>query len=387
MPGPIDLGGNASADFAASLVAAVNASGEDANGDPEGTTTDGVDAGESDEAADDAGDVEGADADGSDDAGDDDEPAEDDGADGEVPDLSAVGQLFVDGDLAAACKALGIDPKVLNVSEPKFKAMRQGLKEARETKAAGETALAEAAGQKTKNDAILKDAKAKYGPLVDLKNALGLGDYGAAKELLESLAPKGVTFQQIAEGIVQAARGVSPGEMAARRELKRIKEEREAEQTALAAKETEKQTEAQKTALAEKNLKGAETRLKGTQFDGVDGAAAKLVEIVAANWDYDRKGPKLTPDGYLKLLGEDPVIKQLVELKVLKKGKTVPTARKGSKDRLNREQPATETRDNKGQFVKRVGPKVTKEDEFKASIAEAARQEAAELRTRRRTKR
>lgn len=72
------------------------------DGLPEDAETTVLDADGEDHAADDA---------------DDDGSAEADEADGGVADLPAVGKLFADGNVSEACKALGIDPKILNINE------------------------------------------------------------------------------------------------------------------------------------------------------------------------------------------------------------------------------------------------------------------------------
>lgn len=375
MPGPINLGGDAVADFAASLAQASTNVGEktdavileadeSAGGDPAGVLP--VD-GESSGADD---------SDDADDVADDDGSEADDEDDGPLPDVddfkSEVSQLLVDGDLAGACKALGIDPKILKINQPKFEAMRKGLKEAKELREAATAATTAATAEDTRVKAVLADAKAKYGPLVDLKNSLALGDYYAAKELLESLAPKGTTFQQIAEGIVQAAKGVSPSEAALRRQLKQEREDRAAAE-AKATKERDDAAAATQTeALTRKNLAGAQTRLKGTDFDGVDGAAAKLVEIVAANWDYERKGLKITAAECIKLLSKDPVISKLVELKKLK-GRAAPPPTVVTKLRTTKET--------------KQDPKARAEAERKQAMAEATAAEQKSLRANRRGRR
>lgn len=376
MPGPINLGGTAEADFSASLAEASKNVGESA---PvvEVEADDAADPEESEGTADDAEESVVADADSADDDADDDGSAEDGEADGPLPDVdefkSTVSQLLVDGDLAGACKALGIDPKILKINQPKFEAMRKGLKEAKELREAATAATTAAAAEDTRVKAVLADAKKTYGPLVDLKNSLKLGDYYAAKELLESLAPQGVTFQQIAEGIVQAAKGVSPAEANLRRQLKQEREDRAAAEAKAQKERDDAQTATQTEALNKKNLLGAQKRLTGTAFDGVEGAAEKLVKIVADNWDYDRKGLKIPIAECVKLLAKDPIISKLVELKKLKGKGAAPAAKVVVRNRVQKET--------------KLDPKAKAEAERKAAMAEATALEQRAMRQSRRGKR
>jgi hypothetical protein len=373
MPGPINLGGDAVADFAASLAQASKNVGEKppepAEAEADGGATDAEEAeGVADDSADGADDS----ADDPDDAGDNDDEAADGEGDGQVSETVAkeLGQLLID-DPAEFFKRTGVDPKVLKINGPKFEAMRKGLREAKDLRAEVTTVTAANQAEKTRLDAVLTDAKQKYGPLVDLKNSLALGDFYAAKELLESLAPKGTTFQQIAEGIVQAAKGISPSEAALRRQLKQEREERAAAEAKAAKDREEAEARTTTEALTKKNLVGATNRLKGTAFDGVDGAAEKLVEIVAANWDYERKGLKIKPEECIKLLGKDPIISKLVELKKLKgKAGSAPAAKVVVRERVIKD--------------KKVDPKAQAEAERRSAMAEATAIEQRTLRTARR---
>lgn len=383
MPNFIKVG-NEDAEFAASLAEAAGEEPEADEPEPEDPGT----GGENDEP----GEPEASDQDDSndlDDAGDSDGSEENGEADAPVADLSAIGQLFVDGDMAGACKALGIDPKIFELNEPKFRAMRQGLKDARAKEAAAQAAQTQAEQSLQRANQIIADGKKQYGHLVDLKHSLARGEWLAAKELLEELAPAGTTFQQIAEGIVQSARGVTPGEAAARRrlkELERAEAERKAKEEETARKALEEQAAAQQKA---RNLRGAEERLRGTDFEGVDGAAEKLVEIVASNWDYERGGLKIKPEECLKKLGEDPIISKLVKLKKLESRQAgKPTRATPARDTTGRFVPPARHRGIVGKRPAVTTPektpqKVKPEDEFAASIREATRLEAAERRARR----
>lgn len=295
-----------------------------------------------------------------------------------VESLQSVGALFTDGDVAGACKLLGIDPKILAFNVPKFEAMRRGLKETKRLEASALAAKTEADGKLANANAIIADGKKQYGALVDLKLSLKKGDFYAAKEILEALAPDGTTYQQIAEGLAAAHKGTSPSEVAYRRKLREIAEnERKAEEAKAA--ETIKATEAaEETARAARNRAGASKLLKGSAFEGLPGAEDALIKLAADHWDPVKKGLRVAPAALVKLLAKDPLLGAAAELRRLKaKAPAAPVAK-----------PAV-VRDDNGKFRNpRSGQKVDKvtaaENERKAAIAEAARMEQQAARAGRR---
>jgi hypothetical protein len=378
MPGPINLGGNAAADIAASISAANAAIGD--------TSDESADSGDDTSGADDSAVVEdsegeepdpgAADGEADDpDAGDDD-ASEDEDEPAEVPaDVAAlktqVSQLLVDGDLKAACKLLGIDPKVLKINQPKFEAMRKGLKEAKDIRTANDTRQKTLDEYKAKTDRVLEDGRKKFGPFVDLQNALALDDFSAAKEIFEGLDRKGRTFKEIAQGIVTAAANTSPSEAKYKRLLREQAEAKRKEEEAAEAAKKSTETVEQTKAMEKKNLDGAAAKLKGTQFEDIPRSAETLVRIVSENWDETRKGLKVPYAQILKLLAADPVMKLGLENKALK-------ARKGAT-------PAVTTPAVKPVPKDRKGPKVDPDAELKASMAEADRQMQAAARKSRRS--
>jgi hypothetical protein len=349
------------------------ATSQDDPSDESGNAADGGDSAEreapdTDDAADDA--------DGADSAEDE------DGDSSDAVGAADIGRQIVDGDLAGACKLLGIDPKILNVNVPKFEAMRKGLKESRAREAAAVAAETEAKKAQDHADAVMADAKSKYGDLVDLKLSVKAGDYYAVREILEALAPEGTPIKTVLEGIALAAKNVSPSEIAYKRKLREIAAKEQADKEA--AKEAEKTTNAAKeqAAVAERNKAGAEKLLKGSAFEGIPGAADALVKLAADNWDPVKKGLKLPKEQLVRLLAKDPVIGQLAELKRLKGKPAAPPAPPANKNK---------NRSASGQFARPPagkGPsKAEKEEaERKASIAEAARLEARDARAARRAK-
>lgn len=348
MPGLIDLG-KVDVDFAASL--------KEADGDeskPDGQV---VEDSEEVELSED----EEADPDDADDDEDSDDSEEE-------PDVAAIGELLVGGKLAEACKKLGVDPKIFKVNEAKFKAMRAGLAEANAKTAAAEQSARANVAEKQRLDAVLADAKREYGPLVDLKAAVGLGDFATIQELLIAMAPKGTSWETIKAGLDNAGKGVTPGELAARRELKRLKEE----QAAAEAERQRQQATLTDEQLTKKNLDGATSRLKGTEFEGIPGAPEAMVRIISENWDYARNGLKVKAEKIMELLAADPVVSQLVELKKLKAAKVPKEEKKAARSR------------GRGAIAqgneRKLDPKARAERERQAAMAQASRLEAAQQR-------
>jgi hypothetical protein len=367
---------NDAADFAAALRAAASAAEETPDA-TESKSDEGDVADTSDSTSADSSDAEGegADADDADGAGDDDGQAEDDEDDAAVSsDVEAIRQKFIDGDIEDALKDLGVDPKVLGVNGPKLIAMRKGLAEAKNLKARADQVFKDAAAKEVRAQDIIKDGKAQYGHLVDLKNALKLGEYTAARDILEALAPDGVTYKQIAEGLAKAAAGMSPSEVIYRKKLRELAEkERKDAEDAEASKAKANQPAPE--AVRAKNLEGAAKLLKGSALEGIPGAAEKIVELAAANWDAEKKGLKVPKTELVKLAAKDPVIAQLLELKQLKaKGKGKAPA----------PEPKVEREKGTGKFRSRrtetVDPNKKEKDEFAAAMAQAAAMEAADRR-------
>lgn len=365
-------------DMEAAIAAAASMEKEETSVNPDS----GVDAADPAGAGDDAvsDEPEGLEADGAgvDDGGEDDGSEEDGEADGEAPDFSAVGQQIVDGDLAGACKLLGIDPKILNVNVPKFEAMRKGLKETRAREATAIAAETSAKAAQTQADAVMADAKSKYGDLVDLKLSVKAGDFYAVREILEALAPDGTPIQKILEGIALAAKNVSPSEIVYKRKVRELAAKEAQEAQAKKDAETASASKAEETARAERNKAGAAKLLKGTAFEDLPGAADALVKLAADHWDPVKKGLKVPPAALVKLLAKDPVLGGLAELKRLKGKGTPPQA---AAPPVNKNKNRTPT----GQFQRKAPTKQEQmEAERKASIAEAARIEVRDARSKRR---
>jgi hypothetical protein len=362
-------------DFAASLAAAAAlepTESDDEPGTPEtDDTTDGV---EEPDGASDADDSSSADS------GDDSEEDESEDSGEASDDVDAIRQKFVDGDVDEALKSLGLDPKILEVNGPKLKAMREGLKAAKELDINATIKLQAAKEAEEKAASLYEAGKKELGPVLKLQRLLGKGDFMAAKDLLEALAPKGTTYKQIAEGIAAAARGMSPAEELYRRRLREMDEEEQRKKDA----ETEaakKATEPDPAVLAQKNLDGAKALLAKTAFADIPGAPEALVALAAKNWDPVKKGLKVPKDQLVKLLEKDPVVGGLLELKRLKagkpgtKGKTPePEVKRDPKGRF-RERPRAESK-----LTPEQQREARKAQDFKNSVAEAAAMERRERR-------
>ncbi len=356
----------AEAAFAASLAAAIAM---------EPSTDDSADEAPDPSAVADEADTSEADGAGADDATGDDE-AEDSADDDSATGVSAAKELFLAGDKAAALKALGLDPKILDLNDAKFRTMRQGLKEADKKLAEANRLHTEGTAAKEEAARMYEQGKQELGPVLRMRRLLAKGDYASAKDLLEALAPPGTTYRQIAEGIAAAASGMSPAEQLYRKKLREIDE---AEQ---AKKEPEKK--APPPADTSKNLEGAKKMLSSTDLKDIPGAAEALVRVAAENWDAEKKGFKVPKAKLVELVRQDTVIAQLLELRALKsKGKKAPEP----EPEVEEDEEAEKPRDRSGRFRERPrrppAPKLTPQQEkeaaaerrFQASLAAAREME------------
>lgn len=326
--------------------------------------TDEAPAGDSD---DDSASLEADSADSSDDDSDDDD-AEDSG-----DDSSGAKDLFLAGDKAGALKALGLDPKILDVSDAKFRTMRQGLKAADTALAAATAKEAAGLAAEAKAAELYEQGKKELGPVLQLRRMLAKGDYMSAKDLLEALAPPGTTYQQIAEGIALAAKGMSPSEQLYRRRLRELDEREQKEKD-------EKVKPPEKTVSTDtgRNLEGAKKMLAGTALADVAGAAEALVRVAAENWDAEKRGFRVPRAKLVELVSKDPVISQLLELKTLKaktktKAAEVKEIVREEKTGRFRERPRAESK-----LTPEQQAQARRDAEFKASVAEAAAMERRE---------
>src|SRR5690606_22621942 len=205
------------------------------------------------------------------------------------------------GDKAGALKALGLDPKILDLNDAKFRTMRQGLREA-DTKLAEATRLhTEATAKQEETKRMYELGKKELGPVLQMKRLLAKGDYASAKDLLEALAPPGTTYRQIAEGIAAAASGMSAAEQLYRRKLRELDEQEQKKA------EPEKKTPAADTS---KDVEGARKVLTvhGKDLLDVPGAAEALVRVAREHWDAEKKGFTVPKAQLVELVRKDPVV-------------------------------------------------------------------------------
>lgn len=363
--------------FTAALAAAVEASGEeapDATASAEADSTKAVapddgEAASSDSKDDSAEPVDDAASDGADD------DADEDGESEPAAGLDDVKKLFLKGDKDAALKALGLDPKILDVNSAKLRAMRAGLNEAKNLKARADGLMQDAAKKEANAAAILKDGKERYGQLVDLKLALRGGDFTAAHDILIALAPEGVNYRTIAEGMAKAASSMSPSERIYRDKLRKMAEDERKAEEAKAAQRNQESSKSTKAEETKRNVEGATKLLAQTELAGIPGAAEKLVELAAKAWDPIIKGLKVPRAELVKQLEKDPIIGQLLELKRLKAGKQ-PAAKTPPREQATGK---FQRKDRAREPAQRDKQK----EEFEAALAEATRMEASERRQRR----
>lgn len=299
-----------------------------------------------------------------------------DGADDAAPSgESAAKELLLAGDKAGALKALGLDPKILDLNDAKFRTMRQGLKAADEKVAEATRLHAEAVAAQAETKRLYEKGQKELGPVLQMRRLLAKGDYASAKDLLESLAPPGTTYRQIAEGIAAAASGMSAAEQLYRRKLRELDEQEQ--------KKAEPEKKPAPAGDTNKNLEGAKKMLSSTDLKDIPGAAEALVRVAAENWDAEKKGFKVPKAKLVELVRQDTVIAQLLELRALKaaKGKKAPEPEPEAEE--DEEKP----RDKTGRFRERPrrppAPKLTPQQEkeaaaerrFQASLAAAREME------------
>ncbi len=162
------------------------------------------------------------------------------------------GKLIEAGDLEAAAKKLGIDPKLFKLDKRQFAAMRKGLTEAKRKEA-------DAGGKLKTSEKLRADAEAVYGPI-------------AAIELMCE-----DSIENIVATIQRAGKPADP----ATAEVMRLRRE-------LADRDA-KQTQAQQAQAAELKARSdtaaIEKRLASTPLAKVPGAAREIYDRVKASFD------------------------------------------------------------------------------------------------------
>lgn len=276
-----------------------------------------------------------------------------------TPAIDDIKQSILDGDLDGAVKALGLDPKVLQINGPKFRAMRQGLKQAKEAQTIATARLTEAQTKAKWAEDVIAEGKAKYGDLIGLKHALKAGEFTAARDILEALLPEGASLVDVAKELSRTASEMSASERLYRDKLRKLaaSERKVEEPPAVAPTPPDPQ----------KNLEGAKRMLEATDLKDVPGAAEALVKVAAQHWDAEKKGFRVPRSQLLELVRKDAVVSQLLELRSLKAAKQTPKA-------------APVKVRERGKLTPEQSEQARQEAAFRASILEAAALERAQMR-------
>jgi hypothetical protein len=266
------------------------------------------------------------------------------------------------GDLKAVAERLGLDPSVFKLNNKQFAAVRKGSAEAKRLKAEAEASAAKAAGQLTQAQQLQAKAEEVYGPIVAGAQAYKQGDATRVRAALE--LQFGDTLENIIAMTSRAAKGLDP----AQAEVLRLRQELAAEKAAKTAEAT-KQAEAEATA---KEVSSIEGRLKGTPLEGVEGAAADIYKAVKASYN-----PAL--GRYTKTLRE-----AYAEVKGVYAKKAAQLARLSGAKPAAPAAPGRQPLAPKPASSPRKTAKLTEEEEFAATLREAARASQAEQRRMRR---
>lgn len=269
MPQPLDEAAEA-AEFAA-LVAELKApeADEDNDGDeaaPEGDTS-------ADPEED-----EDEDTDSGDELEDEDEPSDDEDEDEDEEELEddedlsadekAAKSLFESGDIKAACKKLGIDPKIFKINARQFTAMRKGLADSAKLAKEGNAKLTQGQQLHTKAEEV-------YGPIVAGFQAYKGGNPLNVRAAIELMCED--SFENVVATVARAAKGLDPAQLEVIK-LRKEMADRDAKQKEEGAKATQ--------ATQEKaEVKKLSTLLKSTPLAKIEGAAEEIRALVVASYD------------------------------------------------------------------------------------------------------
>jgi hypothetical protein len=200
------------------------------------------------------------------------EPAETEAEAPEEPEPTdaapAPAKLLEAGDIEAAAKRLGIDPKIFGVDKRQFIAMRKGLSESKRLAADGAKAKAEA-------DSLRAQAEQVYGPIAAGFRAMRAGDGAKLRAAIELLAED--SFDNVVAVIQRANKPIDP----ATAEVMRLRAEIAERDRALKAE----QAKAQSVDREKADLAKLETRLAATPLAKVPNAARDIYALVKSSWD------------------------------------------------------------------------------------------------------
>jgi hypothetical protein len=302
-----------------------------------------------------------------------DETEEDEGDDEplEAEDAEAlrteIAELFSAGDIKRACEKLGLDPAIFKINNRQFAAIRKGESEARRHKQEAEAKLSEAGTKTQKAEELHRQAEHVYGPIVAgnraYKGDAARGvppDYTRARAAIELMFED--SFENVIANINKGSKPLDPTQV----ELLQLRKQMADEKAATAA-QTAKQAE---DAASAKELKGISAALAKTPLADVEGAAEDIQKVVRASYNPALKAyTKTVKEAYAEV--KAAYAKKAAQLAKLTGTRTsAPTAAKPGKQTPTRK-PLTETR-----TATPPRKKITEEDEFAASVAEAAKASA-----------
>jgi len=198
----------------------------------------------------------------------DEEDLEDDEAEGLTAEELAAKKLFEAGDIKAACKRLGIDPKIFKINARQFTAMRKGLADA--TKLASEGRTKEARG-------VQLQAKAEevYGPIVAGFQAYKGGDPMKLRGAIELMCED--SFENIVATVARAAKGLDPAQV----EIIKLRKEMADRD----AKEKETQAQVQIEAQSKAEVAKLSKALAKTPLAKIEGSAEEIYQLVLKSFD------------------------------------------------------------------------------------------------------
>lgn len=197
----------------------------------------------------------------------DEEDLEDDGEELTAEELAAK-KLFESGDIKAACKRLGIDPKIFKINARQFTAMRKGLADA--TKLASEGRTKSARGEQ-----LQAKAEEVYGPIVAGFQAYKGGDPMKLRGAIELMCED--SFENIVATVARAAKGLDPAQV----EIIKLRKEMADRD----AKEKENQTKVQVEAQAKTEVAKLSKALAKTPLAKIEGSAEEIYQLVLKSYD------------------------------------------------------------------------------------------------------
>jgi hypothetical protein len=264
-------------------------------------------------------------------------------------------KLLEGGDLKAACKRLGVDPKIFKVKPREFTAMRKGLREA---------AIKErnALTYERQGKQLHEAAEQTYGPIVAGFRGHQGGRPLDVKAAIELMCED--SFENVVAGIARAAKGLSPAEA----EVLRLRKER-ADEKAQTAAQAAQAAAAQQEAQEVTALTG---RLKGTPLERVEGAAAEIRALVVKS--FDGVGYGLTvKEAYAQVKSKYSKIAESVTGKPLSssKGQRPGDAKPGKGKKRSELAPLRRVAASTP-AEKKAAQKAAEAEEFRASVREAS---------------